>query len=283
MENLEPWRDFTYQNFLSRYAHHIHQQKTHFDPVLGCEDTSYEEIFSEDCLRDVVSSTVRVTVSYALPRHLFVGSGAKTSVTTEGKPDWAGGNRNKRENGKSKPLIIGDDKYCWPHKQAIAIVQRTQGEYDQDSYTNILGPLEQVQYYGKRNNCRYVALQSEGALILFRLRLSNELGRTSPRPNRNARRVPGHQRGLSISTMSEVVSSTSDVSVPSSIVQLAAHVSAMEYAIIPWEGRREDGMTMKLALYCIALLANEGNDLRSEYEPLGPHLLAPEIRLASDF
>lgn len=31
----------------------------------------------------------------------------------------------------------------------------------------------------------------------------------------------------------------------------------LEHTIIPWEGRREDGMTMKLALYCIALLANE--------------------------
>lgn len=105
-------------------------------------------------------------------------------------------------------------------------------------------PVEQVQYYGTRHNCRFACVQHENALLLLRLRLAAD-GKKSPRPKLEVQSGAQYQRTQSSSTTLDPNSSGTEVSSERSVVREGAEI---QYVAVPWVGGREDGLTMNLAL-----------------------------------
>ncbi|KAF7184631.1 hypothetical protein CNMCM7691_005874 [Aspergillus felis] len=60
----------------------------------------------------------------------------------------------------------------------------------------------------------------------------------------------------------------------------APTIRLVQYAFIPWEAQGREKLTVKLALYCITLLANEASELRPDYAPLIP-VSQPPLNTAS--
>lgn len=276
IENVAPWTEFNYQNLLQRYGPDLNRRIQQFDPVHFCEIAGFHKVFDERGLSDVISSTIMLLVAYALPQNLFIAAGARTTDVTDVYPDWGAGNEDKfNSRGRSKALVVGETKYGWSYDDAIDTLRKDEDNYELDSEREIIQPFEQVQHYAKLINCRYAFLIYEKAFIVMRLSLSDDPVRTLPRPRRNIKSQPSHQRVNSDSTVSEVTSSVSAMSIDEDALRRrGADIGLVEYAEIPWIGRG-DKMTITLASYCLIRLADEGNDLRHSYDPLGPSVTAP--------
>ncbi|EAW20660.1 uncharacterized protein NFIA_030930 [Aspergillus fischeri NRRL 181] len=60
----------------------------------------------------------------------------------------------------------------------------------------------------------------------------------------------------------------------------APTIRLVQYAFVPWEAQGREKLTVKLALYCITLLANEASELRPDYAALVP-VSQPPLNTAS--
>lgn len=225
-----------------------------------------EELF----LSDALCTTNMFTVAYNLPKNLFIADGSRTLDDMDITPDWGAGNETKlNKNRRPMALVSGDTKYIWPYREAISIIQRNKHGYEGAVGKEVVRPFEQVQYYGMKNKSCYQFIITAKDLVIVRLHLSPIPIRTSPRPQRTTRILGQHQRVTSNSTISEVASSASAMSVDER--EFLPEIRLLEYTAVPWEGRK-DGMTVNLALYFVLQLANESNELRQDYDPLDPPL-----------
>ncbi|PWY86482.1 hypothetical protein BO94DRAFT_597104, partial [Aspergillus sclerotioniger CBS 115572] len=237
-----------------------------FHPDDICEKAGANEIFTENGLWDLISTVVVIPVSYALPGNQFIADGGQIQEYTEIFPDLAGGDKAGR----------------WSYHEAIQVVQRGSDDlgYEYDELRDTVRPLEQTQHYSILQGSRYTFVITEEALLVMRLCLSVDPVRTSPRPVRNTTTsstsapVQSHRRVVSGSTISEAMSGLSEMSIDSVTKKKGVDVGMVEYSVVPWKGRG-DGLTIKLALYCLVRLANEANELQESYDSLQPPPVAP--------
>ena len=183
-------------------------------------------------------------------------------------PDWGAGHKMvPNAHGRAKALALGDTKFSWFPTNAITTVQATVDEsYEDAPMRDDVRPIEQFQYYGSVYKCRYVFIITENELVVMQLHSAPDPVRTSPRPVRVRPQPPTHQRVIS---SSEVSKQFTDMSLDESVREFAlkAHIALVKYKRVPWS--TENGLTIKLALYCLVRLAHEdGNDLKNEYPPL---------------
>ncbi|GIK00168.1 hypothetical protein Aspvir_004188 [Aspergillus viridinutans] len=239
VENVEEWTDFTYQNLVNLYASDLNCQISPFYPVPACEKAGVNEIYDEAGLRDAIHTTTIVPVSYALPGSLFIASGGQTMEDGEMIPDYGAGDRKKRNKAsRYKGLLFGDVKYGWKHEKAIATVRNNSDEgYEHAEGRDDVRPMEQTQHYSILLQSRYTFVIHERGLVAMRLRLSKDPVRTAPRPKRNITAPRSHQRVVSGSTVSEVTSSISEMSIDEEVKKRGADVGVIEYSVIPWKGR----------------------------------------------
>ncbi|PYI01820.1 hypothetical protein BO78DRAFT_401019 [Aspergillus sclerotiicarbonarius CBS 121057] len=175
---------------------------------------------------------------------------------------------NPRTKDRPKAIILGDTKYQWSHEEAIRIVRSHRHGYEH-TRPDIVRPLEQVQFYCATYRCRFGFLITDEGLLVLEATQETDIQR-SPRPRRNVR-PPSHQRVASSSTMdmsiSGVSEAISDMSVKSSDMG-APSIRLMKYVFVPWGAQGVGNLTVKLALYCIARIANEDSGLKPDYTPL---------------
>ena len=272
IENIAEWSDFTFQNLTQRYASDLSRQTQFHDPVPHYMEAGLNELYSERSVSDALCSTNMFNVTYNLPRNLFIADGSRTLSEMDITPDWGAGNKTKlNKNGRSRALVTGETKYLWPYREAISMIKRNRHGYEGVLGKEVVRPLEQVQYYGMKSNSCYQFIITAKDLVIVRLHLSPDPVRTSPRPQRTTRMLGQHQRIMSNSTISEVASSVSAMSIDDKT--FLPEISLLEYTAVPFEGRK-DGMTVNLALYFIIQLANENNELRQDYDSLSPPLRA---------
>ncbi|KAE8146873.1 hypothetical protein BDV25DRAFT_143277 [Aspergillus avenaceus] len=275
IENVAEWSDFSYQNLLHRYGTDLKHDISPFEPASVCEEAGWGEIFEEQCLHDLVMTSIILPVSYTLPNGLFMSSSTKMKED-DINPDFAAGDYKKRSaNGRYHGLFFGDVKYKWQHEDAINLIQGCKHGYEDVEGKDIVRPFEQTQQYGIIQKSRYAAIIHERGLLAIRFRLSNPPEPKSARPQRNATKGKSHQRVISDTTVSEVTSNFSDLSFDKdTVLKKGVDIAELQISVIPWEGR-DDGLTIKLALCFLALAANENSDLREEYTSLHPRPIVP--------
>lgn len=81
-------------------------------------DADYHKIYKDNGLGVVAAATSRMIVSYAFPNNLFVAASSRCNIKSSTNPDWVAGKEHKLDGNKLKPLVLGDDKYCWDHEEA---------------------------------------------------------------------------------------------------------------------------------------------------------------------
>ena len=275
IEDAEKWDEFNFQNLQQRYAPDLAQVIDFNDPAPSHEKEKMNKIYSERGLNDVIYATNVFAISANLPENLFIADGSRTLGSLDVSPDWGAGNEEKTNKiGRAKALLGGDTKYTWKWEEAISIIQKNKHGYESAPGKQVVLPLEQIQHYARKHSARYQFLITERDLLVVRFCLSPEPIRTSPRPQRSTRFQGHFPRVTSTSTISEVVSSVGTMSIDEE--DLLPTIGLMQYSVIPRKGR-EDGMTINLALYFLIRLANEDNDLQSNYPPLNTPLTRAKL------
>ncbi|PYH94466.1 hypothetical protein BO71DRAFT_475959 [Aspergillus ellipticus CBS 707.79] len=259
IEDVEEWTEFNYDTLTRRFGEDLRRQK---------EATTL-------CMTSVVYAILYAITGpvSAVLGPSFITSGGRVLENLGCYPDWGVGREGiTNANGRSKALALGDTKFKWSTTNAINTINIVRTGMD-DSYEDApmrddVRPFEQVQYYGAVYKCRHVFVITEKELVVMQLHLAPVPVRTSPRPVRTRQPPPSHQRVVSSSTVSRQLT---DMSIDESV--LKARIGLVKYKRIPWSV--ENGLTIKLALYCLIRLAVEdGSDLKTEYPsliyPVGP-------------
>jgi hypothetical protein len=217
-------------------------------------------------LEILIGSAIMMPVSSVLSSSdLFLTGGGSTWETIDCNPDWGAGKTNAPRNkvGRAKAIVLGDTKYRWSHLPAINIVRSSRGGYTQEN----VRPIEQVQHYCAMYGCRFGFVITEAGALVMQFFKEREIQR-SPRPQRNITQ-PSHRRITSSSTMdmSSISASLTDMSLTSDDLS-APTIRLVQYAFVPWDAHGAGTLTVKLALYCLTLLAKDDSVLGPDYAPL---------------
>ncbi|EHK22895.1 uncharacterized protein TRIVIDRAFT_60285 [Trichoderma virens Gv29-8] len=112
--------------------------------------------------------------------------------------------------------------------------------------------MHQVVSYMMKEENRYGFIITDTNMVALRLtRRPVESGIAADRPRRD--NVPGHQRHISDTSMAELESSFIDEEATN------WDYYPPEYAIIPWDVHGPGKLTIKLALWCLAMMAANGH------------------------
>ncbi|KAB8239894.1 hypothetical protein BDV35DRAFT_375173 [Aspergillus flavus] len=266
VEKAREWSEFSYKALLSKFGEELKRQVTPIDNTSQCEAAGINVIHDERGLSDLVLASIIVPVSAELGP-VFIAAGGRVLESLGCYPDWGcGDGRESNTAGRSKALVLGETKLNWSLANAIdTILNNTDGSYEDAAARDDVRPVEQAQYYGAVYRRRFAFIITEKELVVMQLHLAPDPVRTSPRPVRT-RPPPSHQRVIS---SSEISKQLTDMSIDESV--LTPRIALVKYKSIPWSAHGEC-LTIKLALYCLARLADEdGLDLRDAYPPLVSH------------
>ncbi|KAH8654679.1 hypothetical protein BGZ61DRAFT_572799 [Ilyonectria robusta] len=248
-DGWSPWPDFNYdtltrifwRQLASEYQGSPEQRPLELDLFINNEETL------EDVLRRFLSSIV----NYALDGQEgqpHLGRGSRCG--SEDKPDWSAvSGQCIDEYGRYANILPGDTKLdakWWP----------TMSEEAED-FNEWQKVVAQVQTYMARHQTRYGFIITDANLVALRLtREPISTGLAQERPRREAAALAGHQRHSSDVTMA---SGDGSSSLYSDNNPLEWSYYNPEYAVIAWDAHGNGRLTIKLALWCLAMMAANGD------------------------
>jgi hypothetical protein len=177
IENVAPWDEFSYSTMMSRF-------KSPLDKPL--EISRFNQIYDEAGLNQVISLTIIMPVSKALPKSLFVTREGRGGVANI-RPSWgSGSDKRKTSNGRYMPIVCGDTTKGWPVFEALKFIQNHPDGYDKVPTNYLARPFEQMQQYCLTFNTPYAFICTESCLVVLEFTLSSDAHR-SPQPVRKPR------------------------------------------------------------------------------------------------
>ncbi|OIW30772.1 hypothetical protein CONLIGDRAFT_594702 [Coniochaeta ligniaria NRRL 30616] len=258
VNNWRIWRDFTYDNLMSIYRK-VLQASWSTAPSID-EGSGHDiEIWDEHTLDFFLVRFMFPVVNGALARAnevlqlhevFYLGPGSWT-----GSMDWALVSRERVEGGRYYNLLPGDTKLSakWHPKMG-------KSSNDGVRYQWSL-PLSQATTYSVRSNCRYGFIITDKHLVLVRISSERDGGGLAiGRPPRQL----SHRRIISAET--DISSGLDAMSLDSFGAQsysddnlLNKEFQPPEYVVVPWASHGAGQLTVKMALFCLCLMAGRGD------------------------
>ncbi|POR32215.1 Uncharacterized protein TPAR_07594 [Tolypocladium paradoxum] len=252
-ENWSPWADFNYHTLTRIFQRELES------PFLGSPDQRPLEedltINNEETLDDLVRRFMSPVINYALDRqHGRPHLGRGSRCGSRDRPDWGvisvsclteGGEYanvlpgDTKLNAKWNPEMLPDDTYFVEWQKVMS----------------------QVLTYMARHQSRYGFVLTDEYLVALRLtRESTGAGIGQTRPRRDAAALvaalAGHQRHSSDTSM---LSGEGSGSSYCDDEPEAWEYCDPEYAAIPWKAHGREVLTIKLAIWCLAMMATNGD------------------------
>ncbi|OAA63273.1 hypothetical protein SPI_03436 [Niveomyces insectorum RCEF 264] len=257
-DDWQPWEDFSYSVLTSIFSRQLRQiYAGDREPMALNQDL---ELFHEDSLEDVLRRFVSPVVNFALrgqPGAFHLGRGSRCQE--DGVPDWSLVSYTclESDTGTYLNILPGDTKLStkwWP--TIIA-----------DNYTEWRNVILQIVYYMTANSSRYGFIITDTCFVALRLTRSDiGPGIAADLPTRTATAGPsGHRSQPSDTSMLSTTSYGSSYS-DNDPVKWAYH--GPEYAVVPWSAHGAHKLTVKLALWCLAMMAVNDNHIDYWYPDL---------------
>ncbi|KAK2036349.1 hypothetical protein LZ31DRAFT_616197, partial [Colletotrichum somersetense] len=250
VESWRPWTDFTYKN-LSTIFH-------------GPLSASLNYLLNRFVFPIINLALKRTAAASRTLDQFYISPGSWCQGL--GVPDW-GLVARSRVDGKYHNHLPGDTKLSakWSPE-----MQKSQKNSVREQWKL---PVSQVNTYAADSGCRYGYIITDDLLVVLRFSKENVgLGSASSRPSRASQ--PFHQRVASGGT--DISSAMDSMSLDSFGAQsfvdnnfLNTEFQAPEYATIPWDAAGKGKLTIKMALFCLCLMAASGvSYIDSNYPPL---------------
>ncbi|EHK20574.1 uncharacterized protein TRIVIDRAFT_223891 [Trichoderma virens Gv29-8] len=268
VENWRPWKEFNFKNLLSVYQDAL--AVTGDPPELEHACDYDREIWDEHSLDIFLVRFIFPAVNWALNQAApTLGWGNKSIYLAPGSwtgmSDWALVSKEQMPAGYQN-LLPGDTKLSNKWRPEM---RESRNDYTRYQWSL---PVSQVSSYALDSGCRYGFIITDLQLIV--LRFSREpigQGLALSRSRRQPQQT--HQRIASGST--DVSSQFEAMSFESSGAASYAsgnhndrEYAPPEYVIIPWDAHGEK-LTMKMALFCLCLMAAGGEGkIDVSYPPL---------------
>ncbi|KIH90546.1 hypothetical protein SPBR_00562 [Sporothrix brasiliensis 5110] len=251
-----PWTNFTYANLTMIFSK---QLQTTFsgpsdDKPLPLDVTiCNEETFAVVLHRFVMPTVNRCLHSVASTAHFGPGSRCADATAV---PDWS-----CIGNSLSQNYVPGDTKLSAKFRPDMAY---SSSAYDRDEWAKVLG---QITYYQSQFGSRYGFVITDNLLLVLRAsRLRTGPGISAMRPTRS-----GVVKIVDYGDYGE----ESEMSFANTTLSYVDdnpvnwEKNPPEYAIVPWDERRPGKLTVKLALWCLAMLGTCGEKyIDYSYPPL---------------
>ncbi|KAK1762573.1 hypothetical protein QBC33DRAFT_501041 [Phialemonium atrogriseum] len=246
-ENWSPWLDFNYATLTRIFRRELaseYQGSPEQRPLV--EDLT---INNEETLEDLLRRFVAPVVNYALDGQAgqcHLGRGSRCGA--KDRPDWSVISPMRLdEYGRHANMLPGDTKLdakWWP----------TMVEEDESNFAQWQKVVAQAETYMALHRSRYGFILTDRDLVVLRItRQPIDPGLAQGRPQREITGA-GHSRQTSDATMeSSVVSSYRDNN------GMEWDYSEPEYATIPWAAHGYGNLTIKLSLWCLAMMATNGD------------------------
>jgi hypothetical protein len=214
-------------------------------------------IFNEDTLEDLLRRFVTPVVNYALedqPGSCHYGRGTRCNVGMY-KPDWSVvSNLCVDETGHYLNVLPGDTKIDAKWRPTMV------GE--QENYREWQNVMAQIVTYMALNHSRYGFIITDRVFVALRItRCEVGPGLAAGRPRRATAATVSHQRQPSDESMASAGSSYLDDE------PLEWEYHDPEYAVVPWDAHGRGRLTIKLALWCLAMMAANGDNYIDYWYP----------------
>ncbi|KAK5999027.1 hypothetical protein PT974_01414 [Cladobotryum mycophilum] len=243
VENWTPWIDFNYTT-LTRIFRQELSQGYH-----GSADQAPLEqdlcICNEATFDDLVRRFICPIVNYALagqPGSCHYGRG--TRCPSKHEPDWLVISSNWIGDKGYINVLPGDtklDSKWWPSMI-----------HDPDNFEEWQKVMHQAVSYMIKEENRYGFIITDANMVVLRLtRRPVENGIAAGRPRRG--NLASHQRQISDASMVDPESSFVDDNT------MNWDYYPPEFAVIPWDTYGSGKLTIKLALWCLAMIAANGD------------------------
>ncbi|KJZ70541.1 hypothetical protein HIM_10085 [Hirsutella minnesotensis 3608] len=253
-DNWSPWMDFNYTTLTQIFRRELassYQGSSEQRPLLNDLLVSNEETL-EDFLRRFMSPVV----NYALESQVggpHLGRGSRCG--SEDRPDWSVISGSCLDEwGRFVNILPGDTKL--DAKWRPNMVQE-----DPANFAEWQKVMAQIVSYMARHRSRYGFIFTDACLVALRLtREPTGTGIGLARPRRDAAAIAaaiaGHKRHSSDVTMTSGEGSGSSYSDNDPLLW---DYYNPEYTAIPWDAHGEGRLTIKLALWCLSMMATNGD------------------------
>ncbi|KAK5987623.1 hypothetical protein PT974_11755 [Cladobotryum mycophilum] len=256
-----PWKDFTYDNLTSIYQQLLSTPWEN-PPSIPTASKYDSEIRDEHSLDPFLARFLFPTINKAFEHVtktlsldndvLYLGPGTWT-----GQADWSVVSRQQMIDGRYICLLPGDTKLSekWQSK-----MEKSRSKYDRRQWSL---PVSQLNTYAAYSSCRYGFLITDQHLVV--LRISKEPVDPGLALNRSPRPVAqtAHQ---SIAPDDIDLSFTMEDASPKSLGAqsftdnnpVSTEYLPPEYAVVSWNAHGKGQLLVKLAIFCLSLLAARG-------------------------
>ncbi|KAK1957236.1 hypothetical protein LY78DRAFT_562150, partial [Colletotrichum sublineola] len=267
VDSWQPWTEFTFENLIKIFNRQLSVSWSH-PPVIDRGSAFDHDIRDELTLNYFLQKFVFPIINQALgratePEVFYISPG--TWCFGHGLPDW-GLVTPGRFDMKYQNLLPGDTKLSAKWQPWMV-----ESQNESEKYQWAL-PVRQVYTYAAASACRYGYIITDQCLVAMRFSKENiGLGAASSRPSRVSQ--PSHQRvasgGTDLSSMAESMSLNSFGGLSYTSNSLSGEYQDPEYALIPWGTHGSRKLTVKMALFCLSLMAAGGvAHIDSSYPPL---------------
>ena len=289
--STSPWKEFNYGSIYAKLRHVLESE--HALSSMGEISAQGRRVFDEDTLEhQVLSRDTIPMVNEALEsvtRLLEDQYGKRFPVwqvrrggvcvydnDSQIRADWALVSEDFQDKqGYFYNFMPGDSKISSKWKSTTGMRERRKTDMEE---LNEL-PIQQVATYCDRSLSRYGFVISDAELVVFELRkdpIGPGIAATRPQRTPAVQRQRGppeqHQRVVSMESIgsSMAVLSITGVSTGTGLSAASYQPNAiddpvhMRYKVIPWDANGKGKLTVRLALFCLALIAAYGNGLMGE-------------------
>ncbi|KAJ2898884.1 hypothetical protein MKZ38_003604 [Zalerion maritima] len=248
VENWQPWPDFDYGTLTRIFRRELDEEyRGEPEPRPLNNDL---RICNEETLEDVLRRFISPIVNYALNWQLGSPHYGRGSRCGPGyRPDWSVISAScLDEYGRYANVLPGDTKLDAKWWSGMVDEEDNFGEWQK--------VVSQIVTYMASHNTRYGFIITDACVVALRItRRPIGVGLAAGRPRREAAAgaASGHQRHISDITMTSGASSYHD----DDPLQWEYHNP--EYINIPWGAHGRGRLTIKLALWCLAMMATNGD------------------------
>ncbi|OHE91425.1 hypothetical protein CORC01_13290 [Colletotrichum orchidophilum] len=273
VDSWRPWTEFTFETLLSVFQRPL-MASWRNPPVVDPGSDFDHDIRDELSLDYFLEKFLFPIINRALERAAAVNSTREVFYVSPGSwchgsgpPDWGLVAVSNLFEGKYNNILPGDTKLSAKWQPWM---EQSQSESERYQWTL---PISQVNTYAADSGCRYGYIITDQHFVALRFSKENvDLGSASSRPSR----IPqsSHQRVASGETdLSSIMDAMSlDSFGAQSFIDnnlLNIDYQAPEYAVIPWSTSGRRRLTVKMALFCLCLMAAGGvTHIEGNYPPL---------------
>ncbi|KAF6805337.1 hypothetical protein CPLU01_15992 [Colletotrichum plurivorum] len=272
-----PWTEFSFQNLSSIFQQPL--SATWSNPPSIDEGSRWDHTvrnersfdhFLQRFMFPIVNGALNRAASINwTPQVFYICDGGWCSGG--GVPDWGFVTGGPGIVGKYSNLLPGDSNLSVKWQPQM---EQSENDAERRQWRQ---PVSQVHTYAADSNCRYGYIITDKHFVALRFSVFESAGvaSSSPRPSRVSQSEPSHQRVASGETDISMSSFMGSMSLDSTGTHSYMDNSLSnleyrdpEYAVVPWENYGRRRLTVKMALFCLCLMAAGEIHIDYEYPPL---------------